>query len=80
MKVTPAHDPNDYLCGQRHQLENISIFTDDGRINENGGPFQGMMRYDARVAIEKALEEKGLFYGKEENPMRLAVSICLCLV
>lgn len=80
VKVTPAHDPNDYLCGQRHQLENISIFTDDGRINENGGPFQGMMRYDARVAIEKALEEKGLFYGKEENPMRLAVSICLCLV
>jgi len=73
VKVTPAHDPNDYLCGQRHQLENISIFTDDGRINENGGPFQGMMRYDARVAIEKALEEKGLFYGKEENPMRLAL-------
>ncbi|GJQ12002.1 hypothetical protein GpartN1_g3793.t1 [Galdieria partita] len=73
VKITPAHDPNDFLCGQRHQLENISVFTDDGRINENGGPFKGMMRYDARVAIERALEEKGLFYGKEENQMRLAL-------
>eukprot|EP00871_Galdieria_phlegrea_P001425 jgi/Galph1/2283/GphlegSOOS_G928.1 len=73
VKITPAHDPNDFLCGQRHELPNISVFTDDGRINENGGPFEGMMRYDARVAIEKALEEKGLLRGKEDNPMRLAL-------
>lgn len=59
VKVTPAHDPNDYLCGKRNQLEFTTIFTEDGRINSNGGKFAGMMRYDARVAIEKDLQELG---------------------
>ena len=39
VKITPAHDPNDYECGKRHNLEFISLFTDDGLINENGAPF-----------------------------------------
>jgi hypothetical protein len=65
VKITPAHDPNDYECGKRHHLEFISVIDDDGKINLNGGPmFAGMMRYDARVAVEKALTEKKLFYGK----------------
>lgn len=73
VKVTPAHDPNDYLCGKRHQLEFTIVLTEDGRIASNGGPFAGMMRYDARVAMEKALQDLGLFRGKEPNKMRLGI-------
>ena len=73
VKVTPAHDPNDYLCGKRNNLEFMTILTDDGRIAANGGQFAGMMRYDARVEMEKALDELGLFRGKEVNKMRLGI-------
>jgi valyl-tRNA synthetase len=75
VKVTPAHDPNDFSCGKRNNLEFITIFSDDGKIvnNAHGGPFAGMMRYDARIAVEKALTEKGLFKGKAPNPMRLGL-------
>jgi valyl-tRNA synthetase len=73
VKITPAHDPNDYECGKRHGLEEITILTETGAINVNGGEFKGMMRYDARVAMEKALEEKGLYRGKEDNPMVLGI-------
>lgn len=48
VKITPAHDPNDYKCGKRHNLEFINILDDEGRINENGGPYKGMMRFDCR--------------------------------
>jgi isoleucyl-tRNA synthetase len=59
VKITPAHDPNDYACGKRHNLEFITMLTPDGAINELGGPeFEGMMRYDARIAIEEALDKK----------------------
>jgi valyl-tRNA synthetase len=58
VKITPAHDPNDYECGKRHNLEFITILTEDGAINHNGGEFQGMMRYDARIAVEDALKRK----------------------
>ena len=58
VKITPAHDPNDYECGKRHNLEFITMLAQDGAINENGAPFTGMMRYDARMAIEDALAEK----------------------
>ncbi|EQC39507.1 valyl-tRNA synthetase [Saprolegnia diclina VS20] len=74
VKITPAHDPNDYECGKRHNLEFITVIDDDGKINPNGGSlFEGMMRYDARVAMEKALAEKGLFHGKADNKMRLGI-------
>eukprot|EP01087_Luapelamoeba_hula_P023115 TRINITY_DN844_c1_g1_i2.p1 TRINITY_DN844_c1_g1~~TRINITY_DN844_c1_g1_i2.p1 ORF type:complete len:900 (+),score=163.70 TRINITY_DN844_c1_g1_i2:628-3327(+) len=73
VKVTPAHDPNDYDCGKRNNLEFINIFDDDGAINENGAPFQGMKRFDARNAIMKALEEKGLLKEVKDNPMVLPV-------
>ena len=71
VKITPAHDYNDFKCGERHGLEKISIFTEDGKINENGGKFAGMMRFDCRVAIEKELNSLGLYIGKEKNPMSL---------
>ena len=59
VKITPAHDPNDYLCGKRHNLEFITILTPDGAINHHGGEeFEGIMRYDARIAVEKALDKK----------------------
>lgn len=52
VKITPAHDPNDYACGQRHNLESINILDDDGLINENGGPiFKGQPRYAARFNV-----------------------------
>jgi len=60
VKITPAHDPNDYLCGKRHKLENITILSEDGSINHNGGEFKGLMRFDAREAVYAALEKKGL--------------------
>lgn len=72
VKVTPAHDPNDYLCGKRHGLEFITVLAGDGSIlSSQGGPFGGLMRYDARVAMEARLKELGLFRGKEPNKMRL---------
>ncbi|CAI5467133.1 unnamed protein product [Closterium sp. Yama58-4] len=72
VKITPAHDPNDFATGKRHNLEFINIFTDDGLINANGGKeFEGMKRFDARTAVLEKLQEKGLYRGVADNPMRL---------
>ena len=58
VKITPAHDPNDFKAGQRHKLEFITIFTQDGAIAEAGGSeFAGMMRFDARNALIEKLKE-----------------------
>ncbi len=59
VKVTPAHDPNDFEIGRRHDLEEINILNIDGTINENGGKFKGLKRYDCRKQLLKELEEKG---------------------
>ena len=62
MQITPAHDPNDFEVGKRHNLEFINIFTDDGKINRNGGSeFDGMLRFEARVALTEALKKKVIF-------------------
>ena len=71
VKVTPAHDPNDFKCGRRNGLEEITVFTDEGKMTDGCGEFSGMMRYDARVAVLKALKEKGLFRGEADNPMSI---------
>ena len=60
VKITPAHDPNDYQVGQRHNLPQIKVMDDKGIINELGGKYQGMDRYEARKAMVKDLEEQGL--------------------
>lgn len=73
VKITPSHDPNDYECGKRHNLEFITVINDDGAINGNGGQFEGLMRYDARYDVEKALKEIGQFHGKVDNKMRLGL-------
>ena len=59
VKITPAHDPNDFEVGLRHNLEEINIMNDDGTINANGGKFAGMDRYEARKAIVEELEKEG---------------------
>ncbi len=59
VKITPAHDPNDFEVGKRHDLPEINVMNDDGTINENGGKFAGMDRYEARKAIVAQLEEEG---------------------
>lgn len=60
VKITPAHDPNDFEMGQRHHLETIVIMNKDATLNEKAGKYNGMDRYDARKAIVEDLKEKGL--------------------
>ncbi|MBO5082780.1 MAG: valine--tRNA ligase [Lachnospiraceae bacterium] len=67
VKITPAHDPNDFQVGQRHNLPLINIMNDDATINENGGKFAGMDRYEARAQIVKELDEMGLLVEIEEH-------------
>ncbi|CAG8433537.1 6732_t:CDS:10 [Ambispora gerdemannii] len=69
VKVTPAHDFNDYEVGKRHNLEFINILNDDGTVNENGAQFEGMKRFHVRRAIIDALKEKGLYVESKANPM-----------
>ena len=66
VKITPAHDPNDFLVGQRNNLPVINIMNDDATINENGGKFAGMDRYAAREQIVKELDEMGLLVRIED--------------
>ena len=66
VKMTPAHDPNDFEVGLRHNLEVIRVISDDGTINENGGPYNGMDRYECRKAIIKDLEEQGYLIKTED--------------
>ncbi len=66
VKITPAHDPNDFEVGKRHGLPEINIMNDDATINANGGKFEGMDRYEARAAIVKELEEMGLLVRIED--------------
>jgi len=67
VKITPAHDPNDFEVGKRHNLPEINIMNDDATINENGGKFAGMDRYEARKAIVKELSELGLLVKTEKH-------------
>ena len=74
VKMTPAHDPNDFEVGLRHNLEVIRVIADDGKINENGGPYNGMDRYECRKAIVKDLEEQG--YLVKVEPYSHNVGTC----
>ncbi|MCL1880120.1 MAG: valine--tRNA ligase [Actinomycetia bacterium] len=67
VKVTPAHDPNDFEIGQRHSLEQINIFNDKAEVNELGGRFAGLSREAAREAVVAAFEELGLLDHVEEH-------------
>lgn len=79
VKITPAHDPNDYACGKRKNLDFIIVITEDGRIASSypgsdapgAQKYAGMMRYDARKQMEADMKEMGILRGKEPNKMRL---------
>merc|ERR1719431_921751 len=74
VKITPTHDPNDYECGKRNDLQFITIFTDDGLVSPGCGKFSGMKRFDARKAVLAALEDAGLYRETKDNPM--VVPVC----
>ena len=67
VKITPGHDPNDFEVGKRHNLPIVNIMNDDASINENGGKFHGMDRYEARKAIVAELDRMGLLVKIEEH-------------
>ena len=66
VKITPAHDPNDFEVGKRHNLPEINIMNDDATINANGGKFEGLDRYEARKQIVAELDEMGLLVKVED--------------
>jgi valyl-tRNA synthetase len=74
VKITPGHDFNDFECGKRNKLEVINIMNDDGTLNEEGKPFTGMDRLDAREAVMKKLAELKLDRGKKEH--KLSIGVC----
>ncbi|TFK37032.1 tRNA synthetases class I-domain-containing protein [Crucibulum laeve] len=74
VKITPAHDPNDYEVGVRHKLEFINILNDNGTLNANAGEqFNGMKRFHARVEVVKKLKELGLYVETKDNPMQIPI-------
>ena len=72
VKVTPAHDPNDFKTGKRQGLDFINILNEDGTINEHGGKYKGMKRYDVRKQMTEDLKELGLYRGKVDKEMNIA--------
>ncbi|MDD4066830.1 MAG: valine--tRNA ligase [Clostridia bacterium] len=66
LKITPAHDPNDFEIGQKHNLDIIKVFTDDGKINYNGGKYEELDRYEAREVMVKDLQKEGTLIKIEE--------------
>ena len=73
VKITPAHDPNDFLVGERHDLEQINVMNDDATLNEVCGKFAGMDRYAARDAVVKELEEMGALVKVEPTVHNVGV-------
>jgi valyl-tRNA synthetase len=67
VKVTPAHDPNDFQIGLRHNLPQINVMDEQARINENGGPYAGLDRYEAREKVLHDLERRGLLAGIKDH-------------
>ncbi|BFU24883.1 valine--tRNA ligase, putative [Entamoeba histolytica HM-1:IMSS-B] len=73
VKVTPAHDPNDYNVAIRHKLKIINILNDDGTMNQECGEFAGMKRFECREAVIEKLKEKGLYKGVKASAMRVPI-------
>ena len=71
VKITPAHDFNDFEVGKRHGLPMINVLTQDAKINADGGAFAGLDRFEARTAVKAAIAEKGLFRGTKEHELNL---------
>ncbi|MED3623664.1 valine--tRNA ligase [Neobacillus thermocopriae] len=67
VKITPAHDPNDFEIGNRHNLERIIVMNEDGTMNANAGKYQGLDRFECRKQIVKDLQEQGILFKIEEH-------------
>ncbi|WP_163582356.1 valine--tRNA ligase [Gracilibacillus saliphilus] len=67
VKITPAHDPNDFEIGNRHNLERVLVMNEDGTMNENAGKYQGMDRFECRKQIVKDLQDQGVLFNIEEH-------------
>ncbi|WP_461611500.1 valine--tRNA ligase [Cytobacillus kochii] len=67
VKITPAHDPNDFEIGNRHNLTRILVMNEDGSMNENAGKYQGLDRFECRKQIVKDLQEEGILFEIEEH-------------
>ncbi|MCI0595502.1 MAG: valine--tRNA ligase [candidate division Zixibacteria bacterium] len=74
LKVTPAHDPNDFQLGQKHKLPTVNILNPDGTLNAEAGPFAGLERFEARKKVAEALKEKGLL--EKTEPYHHSVGVC----
>ena len=74
LKVTPAHDANDYDLGKKHNLETIDILNDNGTLNENGLHYEGIDRFEVRKAIERELHEKGYLIKTEDHINKVGYS------
>ncbi|MEJ6583993.1 MAG: valine--tRNA ligase [Crocinitomicaceae bacterium] len=74
LKITPAHDVNDYDLGKKYNLETIDILNDNGTLNANGMHYEGMDRFDARKAIEKELHDKGYLVKTEDHINKVGYS------
>jgi valyl-tRNA synthetase len=71
LKITPGHDPNDFEIGERHGLDVISVLDTSARINENGGPYQGLDRFDCRQVIWEDMRHAGLVIKEESYMMKI---------
>lgn len=67
VKITPAHDPNDFEIGNRHNLERVLIMNEDGTMNENAGKYEGMDRFECRKQIVKDLQDEGILFHIEDH-------------
>ncbi|MEH7236200.1 valine--tRNA ligase [Bacillus sp. JJ1562] len=67
VKITPAHDPNDFEVGNRHNLERVLVMNEDGTMNANAGKYQGMDRFECRKQIVKDLQEEGVLFNIEDH-------------
>jgi valyl-tRNA synthetase len=74
LKITPAHDPNDFEIGVRHKLPSVKAIGDDGRMTPEAGPFEGLDRFECRQAVVKALKEQGLL--EKIEPYRHSIGHC----
>ncbi|KAJ2510342.1 valine--tRNA ligase, partial [Coemansia sp. RSA 2049] len=73
VKITPAHDFNDWEVGKRNNLQFINILNEDGTYNDNAGPYKGMLRFHVRRKIVEDLKEKGLYVETTDNPMIIPI-------
>ncbi|KAJ2663308.1 valine--tRNA ligase [Coemansia sp. RSA 1200] len=73
VKITPAHDFDDWKVGKRNNLQFINILNEDGTYNDNAGPYKGMLRFHVRRKIVEDLKEKGLYVETTDNPMKIPI-------